>query len=550
MATYKTPGVYVEEIATLPPSVAQVSTAIPAFIGYTERSTAQGGIGTVKPQVERISTFLEYKDLFGGSDEVTYMVEATGDIPSIEITGTSDFQMYYCIDHYFKNGGGPCYIISVGTYGGSIDNQALSDGLSTLEKIDEPTLILFTEAVKLTTQSEYYALCDEVLAQCNKLGDRFGIFDVIDEDTGVDDFRNGIRSEAEYLKYGAAYTPYLNTTITREYDTTGVIINSDILAAYQTDTNGINVVFAGHYVTGSEPEVTIENAGGADIGDITFTATDSLITIKVQASGGSLPADIKNAWDTWKKSNDTHGYDISISGDGSEIVTGGITDQSFDSNVTLQAIATVNTTLYNNTLTLLDAEKAVLPPSPAMAGIYAATDNNRGVWKAPANASVVSVTGPTQKINSEEQGNLNVDVQAGKSINAIREFTGKGTLVWGARTLAGNDNEWRYISVRRLFNTIEESCQKSTDFAVFEPNNAVTWLKVKSMIDGYLYGMWQQGALAGTTAEEAYFVNVGLGKTMTSQDILEGRMVVEIGIAAVRPAEFIILRFSHKLQES
>ena len=185
-----------------------------------------------------------------------------------------------------------------------------------------------------------------------------------------------------------------------------------------------------------------------------------------------------------------------------------------------------------------------------MAGIYAATDNNRGVWKAPANASVVSVTGPTQKINSEEQGNLNVDVQAGKSINAIREFTGKGTLVWGARTLAGNDNEWRYISVRRLFNTIEESCQKSTDFAVFEPNNAVTWLKVKSMIDGYLYGMWQQGALAGTTAEEAYFVNVGLGKTMTSQDILEGRMVVEIGIAAVRPAEFIILRFSHKLQES
>ena len=146
--------------------------------------------------------------------------------------------------------------------------------------------------------------------------------------------------------------------------------------------------------------------------------------------------------------------------------------------------------------------------------------------------------------------NLNVDPTAGKSINAIRAFTGKGTLVWGARTLAGNDNEWRYVSVRRLFNTIEESAQKATAFAVFEPNDATTWLKVKAMIEAYLFGLWQQGALAGPTPESAYFVNVGLGKTMTAQDILEGRMIVEIGIAAVRPAEFIIIRFMHKLQEA
>jgi phage tail sheath protein FI len=104
--------------------------------------------------------------------------------------------------------------------------------------------------------------------------------------------------------------------------------------------------------------------------------------------------------------------------------------------------------------------------------------------------------------------------------------------------------------VRRLFNTIEESAQKSTAFAVFEANDATTWLKVKAMIEAYLFGLWQQGALAGPTPESAYFVNVGLGKTMTAQDILEGRMIVEIGIAAVRPAEFIILRFMHKLQEA
>ena len=119
--------------------------------------------------------------------------------------------------------------------------------------------------------------------------------------------------------------------------------------------------------------------------------------------------------------------------------------------------------------------------------------------------------------------------------------------MWGARTLAGNDNEWRYVNVRRLFIMIEESAKKSTSFAVFEANDASTWLKVKGMLESYLYGLWEQGALQGSKPETAYYVNVGLGKTMTAQDVLEGRMNVEIGIAAVRPAEFIILKFSHKL---
>ena len=107
-----------------------------------------------------------------------------------------------------------------------------------------------------------------------------------------------------------------------------------------------------------------------------------------------------------------------------------------------------------------------------------------------------------------------------------------------------------FRSVRRLFLTIEESTRNATSFAVFEPNDSNTWLKVKGVIESYLYGLWERGALAGPTPEAAYFVNIGLGKTMTTQDILEGRMNVEIGIAAVRPAEFILLRFSHKLQQA
>jgi hypothetical protein len=206
--------------------------------------------------------------------------------------------------------------------------------------------------------------------------------------------------------------------------------------------------------------------------------------------------------------------------------------------------------LYKSIVNEVQKMAALLPPSGSIAGIYAQVDSNRGVWKAPANVSLSSTAGPWLKIDNKQQEDLNVDVTAGKSINAIRPFTGKGTLVWGARTLAGNDNEWRYVSVRRFFNMVEKSVQLSTNWAVFEPNDATTWIRVKAMIENYLTNLWQAGALAGASPDAAFFVNIGLGTTMSAVDILEGRMNIEIGMAAVRPAEFIILKFSHKLQES
>lgn len=191
-----------------------------------------------------------------------------------------------------------------------------------------------------------------------------------------------------------------------------------------------------------------------------------------------------------------------------------------------------------------------LYPSATMAGIYASVDRDRGVWKAPANVSINGVVAPSVNISSADQENLNVDAGSGKSINAIRAFAGKGILVWGARTLAGNDNEWRYVPVRRLFIFAEESIQEASEFVVFEPNDKNTWTRVKSLITNFLTNLWRDGALAGATPDEAYFVRVGLGETMTAQDILEGKMIIQVGLAAVRPAEFIILQFSHKLQES
>ncbi|MEF8845767.1 MAG: phage tail sheath C-terminal domain-containing protein [Bacteroidales bacterium] len=220
-----------------------------------------------------------------------------------------------------------------------------------------------------------------------------------------------------------------------------------------------------------------------------------------------------------------------------------------DSTLEAKSIFHQNTELYQQIVAQIARFDLLLPPGPAIAGVYAAVDNNRGVWKAPANVSLNSVKEPGVILTDDAQEGLNVHT-SGKSVNAIRQFSGKGILVWGARTLAGNDNEWRYVSVRRFYNMVEESVKKATQKFVFEPNDANTWAKVRGMISNYLTTLWRQGALAGASPDEAFFVSVGLGETMTAQDILEGRMNVEIGMAAVRPAEFIILKFSHKLQEA
>jgi len=191
-----------------------------------------------------------------------------------------------------------------------------------------------------------------------------------------------------------------------------------------------------------------------------------------------------------------------------------------------------------------------LPPSGTIAGVYATVDATRGVWKAPANVSLTGVTGLTFNINDADQGLLNIDPMTGKSINAIRAFTGQGILVWGARTLDGNSNDFRYVSVRRFLIMVEESVKLAAMQFVFEPNDGNTWVRVRAMIENYLTNLWRQGALAGSKPEQSFYVSVGLGQTMIFDDILNGKMIIEIGLAPVRPAEFIILRFTQIQQTS
>ena len=205
--------------------------------------------------------------------------------------------------------------------------------------------------------------------------------------------------------------------------------------------------------------------------------------------------------------------------------------------------------LYGDVLNEITARMNCMPPGAAMAGVYTATDSARGVWKAPANVSLNSVTAPTVNISHDDQEDLNVTAQ-GKSINAIRPFVGEGVLVWGARTLDGNSLDWRYINVRRTMIMLEESLRLASKAYVFEPNTASTWVTMRSMIENFLTGIWKQGGLAGATPTDAFSVHVGLGETMTPVDILEGILRITVLVAVSRPAEFIEITFQQQMQKS
>ena len=181
-----------------------------------------------------------------------------------------------------------------------------------------------------------------------------------------------------------------------------------------------------------------------------------------------------------------------------------------------------------------------VPPSGFVAGVFARTDRERGVHKAPGNERVAGIVGLSQAYTQRRQDLLNPG-----SVNLIRAFPGRGTRIWGARN-ATDDVTWRYVNVRRLFNFVETSVEAGTQWVVFEPNTASTWIRIKVSLENFLDQLWRSGALAGTSPEQAYRVRVGLGETMTETDIDLGLVITEVAIAPAKPAEFVIFRFSHK----
>ncbi len=652
----QTPGVYVNEIPSFPPSIAQVATAIPAFIGYTAFAIDSNGNNVTNVAV-RISSLVEFVTYFGtGAPNLTATVDLNADNSVGSVVISPSFQLFNAMCMFFNNGGADCYIISVAPYPAAganildfVNGASLTPMcLDVLKKEDEPTLIVIPDAVLLG--NDYYTLAQLVLLQCANLQDRFAIFDIpngilprtYDNNDVVTVFRNGIGSIN--LNYGAVYYPYLKTSLpvtigfnnislTQVHITTtlnavvggnnfvtqimntaadfnavvttmalapsltnntlppNIVLKADLIKAVTAIDNVIKA-----FIT---PAVAITDTAAAPTTPPTppgktisgiylgytqasttpppFTALETLMgqlaLIDTQYPGGKLnvvktatdfpsynipgaavilPAGITSIYGNTAPT-DPVGFIratvIALYGKVVGMITSFYNDSLNLMNGLEQQIIS-SSGIYANIKTAITNTGIIVPPSGAMAGVYAAVDSSRGVWKAPANVSLNTVIAPVVNIDDDTQGDLNIDTNAGKSVNAIRAFTGKGTLVWGARTLDGNSNDFRYISVRRFYIMVEESVKLAAMQFVFEPNDGTTWVRIRAMIENYLTNLWRLGALAGSKPEQSFYVKVGLGQTMVFDDILNGRLIVEIGMAPVRPAEFIILRFSQIQQTS
>ncbi|MEM9578140.1 MAG: phage tail sheath C-terminal domain-containing protein [Pseudomonadota bacterium] len=781
----KTPGVYIVEKSAFPNSVVQVATAVPAFIGYTEK--AKNGNVSLHETPFRITSLSDYHNYFGGAPEpsfklqpfaerksaqpygddadpataaempqAVFTVDGPGGPEKFELIQTSTaYTLYSAMRAFFLNGGGNCYVTSIGSYDDPIDAGAMLKAIKGLEKEPEPTMVVIPETTRLNRQNSM-KVQQQMLAHCGLvMKNRFSILDIhggyLDERSPRGDPIKCFRNDAgtNYLDYGAAYYPWLDSAIYQSRDFTfenielgsrskfiallkrsvnmdkalvpeilkvGVAVvtgdftisvtkggistvkpgdinaeddladaselnymiegdqttvlanmqgklvtgaksaNADTLREAEpvfaftqkdvddgkirfvhtgdgskagffelvvTDNEGVKtssrkiMVVTGSEVTSlpkvkKETPVTIPVAedgatvdgiqllGADEIDEVAVTGADDAVKTArealanapddaddstldplkeaVAAAEAAAIAKVKDQTVTrkgvgqWKVDGSNIVFTPNKEFRGSEtmvrykllegdtlseareikvLVDGVVDDSPAPDPMTSTIDKTMRATvpLYTDVMNAITKYMNVLPPAAAMAGIYTAVDNTRGVWKAPANVSVAGVTGPIVNIDHGQQENLNVST-TGKSINAIRPFVGEGTLVWGARTLDGNSLDWRYINVRRTMLMIEESIRLAAKAYVFEPNTAQTWVTIRSMIENFLTSVWKAGGLAGAVPTDAFSVHVGLGETMTPVDILEGKLLITVLVAVTRPAEFIEITFQQQMQKS
>lgn len=591
MGNMKTPGVYIVEKNAFPNSVVEAPTAIPAFIGITEK--AMNGSDDLKNKPWKISSMTEFIKYFGGAPELSFTVDIkqyfylsndqknaknvlakksmepeskvykycicplgeTGtakdekdqDLTNTPIgyafylNGTNLYTLYYNMSLFFTNGGSTCYIVSVGTYSGkdALDDAKVTTALENLEKEQEVTMIIIPEAVENTEACT--KIQQKMLQHCGEMANRFTILDIQPKypnndqlNTRMETFQGSIGSE--YMSFGAAYYPWLNTSVLGDRDINGEIFTwSNTFYTHRDKFSDVDpnlqaiiekFMLSSSVEVVKEEKVTIlgkeyayaeikEESLKKDLGESTT------VTVK------TIPAADPNP----EKKVITYSPPYVV-----------------DKNSFHQALFN-GSVLYQYAMKGLKKYLNLLPPSAAMAGIYTRVDNTRGVWKAPANVSVSYVESTAENIDDKGQEGLNAPMN-GKAINVIRAFQGEGIKVWGARTLDGNSLDWRYINVRRTLLFLEESVKNAARAYVFEPNDAGTWINMKSMIENFLRGIWKRGGLAGATPEDAYEVHVGLGDTMTAEDILEGIMRITVLVAITHPAEFIEITFQQQAQKS
>jgi len=521
MPEYLSPGVYVEEIELGPRPIEGVSTSTAGFLGETLRGP---------DDIRFITGFEEFKRLYGG-----YVPIDASTLP-------------FAIDGFFKNGGQRCFVaritspdavfmtadhdakirfraIGPGTWGNRI---AAKIEKATLQVVGEPdrfklTVMYWDENVAPPTDPPVDPTLTSTLTDVNRREPT--LLEVYDNlsvvSTSIDFFETTVNGSSSLVRVDHIADP------TQPLTTPAVKPLAMLAAGGVAGSNGAKVV-QGDYIGRTRDTFPPDNTSYKS-GLLGFEQVDE-IAIVVAPDYHEIDPDFTDIITHCAKMRDR--FAITHSNPTTDTLAN-VQNVTPPPDTTFAAFYFPWIRVYNP----LIFQDSLVPPSGHVAGIYAKTDVERGVFKAPANEIVVGARSLQFQITKENQDLLNP-----KGVNCIRVFPGRGILLWGARTCSRN-TLWKYVSVRRYFLYVGESIDEGTQWVVFEPNDERLWARVNQTITQFLITEWRNGALMGTKPAEAFFVKVDR-TTMTQNDIDNGRLICIIGLAVVKPAEFVIFRLT------
>ncbi|GEL95042.1 phage tail sheath family protein [Cellulomonas composti] len=519
MPTYTAPGVYVEEVPSSQKVLASAPTAVAAFVGFTAQAPSDDPNDPQGLAPRIVTSWNQYEALYGGFVE--------GALLPLSVYG------------YFLNGGQVAYIVR-------IPNAEPAGEPSRLElpALDRSLgLPLAIESVEPDAElSVLVSTADSSDDEDGPAPFTITIVDGGEEVERFDDLTIGGPRDAATVINKTSTKVKVEIKLADDVDLSSQL---EILkpGQYRLEKAApVPVPVSGRKFAGSESSRSGIN-GLAIAEDVTIVVVPDLLTAATKEDG-SIDLGLWKAVQTSLIAHcELHANRVAILDAPPGMTPQQVKEWRSDAAQYDSAFATLYypwIKVENPTGTNGNSE-ILVPPSGHVAGVWARTDETRGVWKAPANDTIRGVLDVERSITQNEQGLLNPI-----GINAIRPFGTRGIRVWGARTLS-SDTDWQYINVRRLFNMVESTILTGTQWAVFEPNDVALWEGVKRTLNAYLRGLWQAGALFGASPDQAFFVKCD-AETNPPESIDAGKLVVEVGIAPVKPAEFVIFRISQNKQ--
>jgi uncharacterized protein len=507
MPNYLAPGVYVHEVEAGTRPIEGVGTAVAAFVGLAEKGPAN------EPTL--ISNWSQFSEKFGDFVPNSYLAHA--------------------VYGYFLNGGGNCYVVRIG-----------ADGMPEREAKRAPKAVAGPPQAELAG----YRITSKSTA-ANPRPVTVSIEDPGGENPPEDQFKIVISAEGRQpetwdnvtTKHGA------NNVATKVGAESKIVTIEEIATggALTKPDKGTTQLVAPE--PEPEPPTTEKLDADAYVGDAAdrtgFSGLEAIDEVTMLAVPDALAAFEQGSIDGENLKAiqlamiahcELMGDRMAIIDPPSDLSAQQVKEWRLDGGGFDSRYAV----LYWPWVKIFDPAMGAnrfVPPSGHMAGVWARNDDTRGVHKAPANEVIRGVTSLQTQITKTEQELLNP-----LGINCIRSFPGRGIRVWGARTLS-SDAEWRYLNVRRLFNYLEESILQGTQWAVFEPNDAALWARIRRTITAFLTNEWRKGALFGANPEQAFFVKCD-GETNPAESIDVGQVVCQVGVAPVKPAEFVIFQLS------